>query len=125
MRTCITQVQPVAATNEIASPTAESGPLEEVKAEEVMDTSRAATPIPASTSLSDDQDVAEKSSTFPLDAAIAASISAVGNENKTKTASAAILVIGGSSALKGLNAFLAERYVRGAYNANNPEYLHY
>lgn len=57
----------------------------------------------------DDADVIEESSRVPLDAAIAASISAVGTENKVKSASGAILLIGGSSALKGLNAFLAER----------------
>jgi actin-related protein 8 len=57
----------------------------------------------------DDADVIEESSRVPLDAAIAASISVVGTENKAKSASGAILLIGGSSALKGLNAFLAER----------------
>lgn len=57
----------------------------------------------------DDADIIEESSRVPLDAAIAASISAVGTENKIKSASGAILLIGGSSALKGLNAFLAER----------------
>jgi len=57
----------------------------------------------------DDADVIEESSRVPLDAAIAAAISVVGTENKIKSASGAILLIGGSSALKGLNAFLAER----------------
>lgn len=57
----------------------------------------------------DDSVIAEESSHFPLDAAIAASISTATNESKAKTAASAILVIGGSSALKGLNAFLEER----------------
>jgi actin-related protein 8 len=98
MRACTTQVQPVAAVETVVD-----APETDVKMD---DSSRA--PTPFATSAVDDN-VAETSATFPLDAAIAASISVVGNENKAKTASSAILVIGGSSALKGLNAFLAER----------------
>nr|XP_031862869.1 uncharacterized protein CI109_001881 [Kwoniella shandongensis]KAA5529941.1 hypothetical protein CI109_001881 [Kwoniella shandongensis] len=45
----------------------------------------------------------------PLDAAIAASIAMVGTENKVKTAANSILLVGGSSALKGLGAFVADR----------------
>ncbi|WVQ98665.1 hypothetical protein IAU59_005796 [Kwoniella sp. CBS 9459] len=45
----------------------------------------------------------------PLDAAIAASISMAGTENKVKVASNSILLIGGSSAMKGLGAFIADR----------------
>ncbi|KAK1924798.1 hypothetical protein DB88DRAFT_504858 [Papiliotrema laurentii] len=98
MRACTTQVQPVAAVETVVD-----APETDVKMD---DSSRA--PTPFATSAVDDN-IAETSATFPLDAAIAASISVVGNENKAKTASSAILVIGGSSALKGLNAFLAER----------------
>ncbi|KAK8869874.1 hypothetical protein IAR55_000442 [Kwoniella newhampshirensis] len=45
----------------------------------------------------------------PLDAAIAASISLVGTENKVKSSANSILLIGGSSAMKGLGAFIADR----------------
>lgn len=54
-------------------------------------------------------DVPEEAAKSPLDAAIAASISFCGTENKVKTASSSILLIGGSSALKGLGPFIAER----------------
>jgi actin-related protein 8 len=56
-------------------------------------------------------DIVYEASKVPLDGAIAASISMCGNENKVKAAASSILLIGGSSALKGLGAFLAERQV--------------
>jgi actin-related protein 8 len=54
-------------------------------------------------------DIVYEASKSPLDAAIAASISMAGTENKVKAAANSILLIGGSSALKGLGAFIAER----------------
>ncbi|WRT67065.1 uncharacterized protein IL334_004031 [Kwoniella shivajii] len=56
-----------------------------------------------------DQQIISEASKSPLDAAIAASISMAGTENKAKTAANSILLIGGSSALKGLGAFIADR----------------
>ncbi|ODN84742.1 hypothetical protein L202_00622 [Cryptococcus amylolentus CBS 6039] len=53
--------------------------------------------------------VFEFSAHSPLDAAIAASIGMAGTENKMKSLSQSILLIGGSSNLKGLSAFIAER----------------
>ncbi|WWC90112.1 uncharacterized protein L201_005045 [Kwoniella dendrophila CBS 6074] len=58
--------------------------------------------------LSNQQIIAEASKS-PLDAAIAASISMAGTENKAKTAANNILLIGGSSALKGLGSFISDR----------------
>jgi actin-related protein 8 len=57
----------------------------------------------------DEARIAEEASHFPLDAAIAASIAQCGTETKSRAVAGAILVIGGSSAIKGLNAFLEER----------------
>ncbi|KAK4688229.1 actin-related protein 8, partial [Tremellales sp. Uapishka_1] len=54
-------------------------------------------------------EIVREASRSPLDAAIAASISMCGTENKIKTAASSILLVGGSSAIKGLSAFLAER----------------
>ncbi|WVQ71591.1 hypothetical protein IAR50_001131 [Cryptococcus sp. DSM 104548] len=53
--------------------------------------------------------VFEFSAQSPLDAAIAASIGMAGTENKMKSLSHSILLIGGSSNLRGLSAFIAER----------------
>ncbi|WVW83184.1 hypothetical protein I302_105202 [Kwoniella bestiolae CBS 10118] len=63
---------------------------------------------PAVPELSPLQIISEASKS-PLDAAIAASISMAGTENKVKTAANSILLIGGSSALKGLGSFIADR----------------
>ncbi|OWZ65573.1 hypothetical protein AYX14_01119 [Cryptococcus neoformans] len=49
------------------------------------------------------------SSQSPLDAAIAASLSLCGTENKIRTLSHSILLIGGSSSIKGLPAFISDR----------------
>jgi actin-related protein 8 len=54
-------------------------------------------------------DIVLESSKSPLDGAIAAAIASAGTENKVKTASTSILLIGGTSALKGLGAFISER----------------
>lgn len=54
-------------------------------------------------------DIAQEASKSPLDGAIAAAIASAGTENKIKTASTTILLIGGTSALKGLNQFISER----------------
>lgn len=56
-----------------------------------------------------DQVIIAEASRSPLDGAIAASIAMCGTENKVKAAAGTILLIGGGSALKGLNAFLTER----------------
>ncbi|WVF72264.1 hypothetical protein IAT40_007076 [Kwoniella sp. CBS 6097] len=53
--------------------------------------------------------IIQEAARSPLDAAIAASISMAGTENKVKVASNSILLIGGSSAMKGLGAFIADR----------------
>lgn len=58
-----------------------------------------------------DFDIVEEASKAPLDGAIAAAIAMAGTENKVKAASMSILLIGGTSALKGLGAFVSERYV--------------
>lgn len=58
-----------------------------------------------------DFNVVEEASKSPLDGAIAAAISMAGSDNKIKAASMSILLIGGTSALKGLGAFVSERYV--------------
>jgi actin-related protein 8 len=60
-------------------------------------------------------DVFLEASKSPLDAAIAASIAMAGTDNKVKTAASAILLIGGGSAMKGMNAFLTERSVGFLY----------
>ncbi|WVQ70170.1 uncharacterized protein L199_008395 [Kwoniella botswanensis] len=67
-----------------------------------------APPKPAVPELSAQQIITEASKS-PLDAAIAASISMAGTENKAKTAANSILLIGGGSALKGLGGFIADR----------------
>ena len=87
-----------------------AGGVASIKAEEKSTPvpSRAASPAPGLDSLPSSE-VIEESARIPLDAAIASSISFAGNENKIKAAASTILVIGGSSSLKGLNAFLAER----------------
>jgi actin-related protein 8 len=54
-------------------------------------------------------DIVLEASKSPLDGAIAAAIVSAGTENKVKTASTSILLIGGTSALKGLGAFISER----------------
>jgi actin-related protein 8 len=54
-------------------------------------------------------DIVQEASKSPLDGAIAAAIASAGTENKVKTASTSILLIGGTSALKGLGAFVSER----------------
>jgi actin-related protein 8 len=54
-------------------------------------------------------DIVQEASKSPLDGAIAAAIASAGTENKVKTASTSILLIGGTSALKGLGAFISER----------------
>jgi actin-related protein 8 len=54
-------------------------------------------------------DIVLEASKSPLDGAIAAAIASAGTENKVKTASTSILLIGGTSALKGLGAFISER----------------
>lgn len=54
-------------------------------------------------------DIVLEASKSPLDGAIAAAIANAGTENKVKTASTSILLIGGTSALKGLGAFISER----------------
>ena len=54
-------------------------------------------------------DIVLEASKSPLDGAIAATIASAGTENKVKTASTSILLIGGTSALKGLGAFISER----------------
>jgi actin-related protein 8 len=59
-------------------------------------------------------DIAEEASKSPLDGAIAAAIAMAGTENKVKNASMSILLIGGTSALKGIGAFVSERYVPSA-----------
>jgi len=59
-------------------------------------------------------DIAEEASKSPLDGAIAAAIAMAGTENKVKNASMSILLIGGTSALKGIGAFVTERYVPSA-----------
>jgi actin-related protein 8 len=56
-----------------------------------------------------DFDVVEEASKAPLDGAIAAAIAMAGTDNKIKAASMSILLIGGTSALKGLGAFVSER----------------
>ena len=67
-------------------------------------------PIPEYPSAVDPSyDIVYEASKVPLDAAIAASISMCVTENKIKAAASSILLIGGSAALKGLGAFLAER----------------
>ena len=96
----------------------------DVKAEEfkpAASTSATPTPVPTSNNAgedagtvispnpAEDYDVVYEASKVPLDAAIAASISVCGTENKVKAAASTILLIGGSSALKGLGAFIAER----------------
>lgn len=58
-----------------------------------------------------DEVIIAEASHSPLDGAIAASIAMCGTENKVKAAAGTILLIGGGSALKGLNAFLTERSV--------------
>lgn len=58
-----------------------------------------------------DEVIISEASHSPLDGAIAASIAMCGTENKVKAAAGTILLIGGGSALKGLNAFLTERSV--------------
>lgn len=63
--------------------------------------------IPASAY--DGIDIVGEAAHSPLDAAIAASISMAGNENKVKAAAASILLIGGGSALKGLYPFIEDR----------------
>ena len=54
-------------------------------------------------------DIVWEASKSPLDGAIAACISKAGMDNKIRNAASSILLIGGSSALKGLNNFIAER----------------
>ena len=54
-------------------------------------------------------DIVYEASKSPLDGAIAASISMCVTESKSKAVASSILLIGGSSALKGLGALLAER----------------
>jgi actin-related protein 8 len=54
-------------------------------------------------------DIVEEASKSPLDGAIAAAIAMAGTENKVKAASMSILLIGGTSALKGIGAFVSER----------------
>ena len=54
-------------------------------------------------------DIVYEASKAPLDGAIAASISSSVSESKIKAAAMSILLIGGSSALKGLGTLLAER----------------
>ncbi|OCF41209.1 hypothetical protein I317_04955 [Kwoniella heveanensis CBS 569] len=68
------------------------------------------TPVPSRpvVELSSTQ-IIQEAARSPLDAAIAASISMAGTENKVKVASNSILLIGGSSAMKGLGAFIADR----------------
>jgi actin-related protein 8 len=58
-----------------------------------------------------DFNVVEEASKSPLDGAIAAAIAMAGTENKIKAAGMSILLIGGTSALKGLGAFVSERSV--------------
>ena len=78
-------------------------------------TTKVEEPISLPPSQTEPQDVieyniVEEASKVPLDAAIAASIALAGaTENKIKAAAASILLIGGSSALKGLGAFIADR----------------
>jgi actin-related protein 8 len=128
MKACTTHLQPIKAVDPEALPAttalAENGTETpngsvppETKPEDAKlagETSRAPTPVPVPTNGYDDvddYDIAEEASRIPLDSAIAASIATLGSENKAKAAASAILLIGGSTALKGLNAFLAERYV--------------
>jgi actin-related protein 8 len=54
-------------------------------------------------------DIVEEASKSPLDGAIAAAIAMAGTENKVKAACMSILLIGGTSALKGIGAFVSER----------------
>lgn len=56
-----------------------------------------------------DHAIFAESARSPLDGAIAASISAVGNESKVRSAASNILLIGGGSAMKGIRPFIAER----------------
>ena len=56
-----------------------------------------------------DHAIFAESAKSPLDGAIAASISAVGNESKVRSAASNILLIGGGSAMKGIRPFIAER----------------
>lgn len=136
MKACVRPLQPTAGPvptsdagatpvkgDEASTPKAESNAdvamngvdVLEAKGEDGKSTaapSRAASPAPVygqSLAEIDDSTIAVEASHFPLDAAIAASISTAANESKAKTAASAILVIGGSSALKGLNGFLEER----------------
>ncbi|WWC61199.1 uncharacterized protein I303_103779 [Kwoniella dejecticola CBS 10117] len=75
-------------------------------------TAQSETPIPPSkavvSELSNAQ-VLSEACRSPLDAAVAASISMAGTENKAKTAANSILLIGGGSSLKGLGVFIADR----------------
>lgn len=59
----------------------------------------------------EDREIVYEASTAPLDAAIAASIGLCATEAKAKAAASTILLIGGSSSIKGLGAFLQERWV--------------
>ncbi len=67
------------------------------------------TPAPEPAPIQPPEEIVNQASHTPLDGAIAASISMCGTENKVKAAASSILLIGGSSALKGLGAFLADR----------------
>jgi len=134
MKACTTHLQPIKPMDpeaisstmgnvENGTETPNGSVPPETKPDEVKlgaDTSRAPTPVPvAANGLDgvDDYDIAEEASRIPLDAAIAASIATLGSENKAKAAASAILLIGGSTALKGLNAFLAERWVSSGFTA--------
>lgn len=63
-----------------------------------------------------DFNVVEEASKSPLDGAIAAAIAMAGTENKIKAAGMSILLIGGTSALKGLGAFVSERSVSRSFS---------
>ncbi|WWC69531.1 uncharacterized protein I206_103473 [Kwoniella pini CBS 10737] len=69
------------------------------------------TPVPTKPAIVDlsNSQILSEACKSPLDAAVAASISMAGTENKAKTAANSILLIGGGSSLKGLGGFIADR----------------
>ena len=72
---------------------------------------RDALAVPSDEEVEAAHDIPYEAGKSPLDGAIAASIAQSANELKVKSAASCILLIGGSSALKGLGAFIAERCV--------------
>ena len=100
--------QPIERTDELKAPNGEVDTGGESKP--MPTDSKAPSPVPAPEPIElSDEEIFDESSRVPLDAAIAASIAACKLEPKVRSVSSTILLIGGSSALKGIGGFIAER----------------